>query len=218
MADAGPGRGRRPTGGPSFEDILAGMGLDGDGGDGPTARRQRTASDRAATAAEAVAEIDLDEAFHGTTRLIELDGKRLEVTIPPGADTGTRIRLTGKAPGGGDMHVVVRQQPDPVFTRKGADLERELPITLGEALLGAEVPVALAQGPRPADHPAPAPRPAGCSASAAAACRASRATATATSSSAPGSSCRPTCPTRPATPPAASSTSSNQPDPRTAET
>ncbi len=96
--------------------------------------------------AEAVAEIDLDEAFHGTTRLVEIDGKRLEVKIPPGADTGTRIRLTGKAPGGGDLHVVVKQRPDPVFQRKGADLERELPLTLGEALLGADVPVATPKG------------------------------------------------------------------------
>ena len=68
------------------------------------------------------------------------------MTIPPGADTGTRLRLTGKAPGGGDLHVVVRQLPDPVFTRKGADLERELPVTLGEALLGAEVPVHSPKG------------------------------------------------------------------------
>ena len=38
------------------------------------------------------------------------------------------------------------EQPDPVFTRKGADLERELPLTLGEALLGAEVPVESPKG------------------------------------------------------------------------
>jgi molecular chaperone DnaJ len=75
-----------------------------------------------------------------------VDGKRLEVTIPPGADTGTRIRLTGKAPGGGDLFVVVRQQPDARFTRRGADLERELPLTLEEALLGAEVRVETLKG------------------------------------------------------------------------
>ncbi len=97
-------------------------------------------------AAEAVAEITLDEAYEGTTRLIELEGKRLEVTIPKGADTGTRIRLSGKAPGGGDIHVVVKQVPDGTFTRRGADLERELPVTLGEALLGAEVPVRTPKG------------------------------------------------------------------------
>ena len=64
----------------------------------------------------------------------------------PGADSGTRIRLTGKGPGGGDLHIVVRQRPDATFIRKGADLERELPITLKEAILGAEVPVRSPKG------------------------------------------------------------------------
>ena len=146
VGGSGPGRGRRPTGGPTFEDILAGMGIDGRTGGATGATGSRGASTRPRPSAEAVAEIDLDEAYHGTTRLLDVDGKRLEVKIPPGAGTGTRIRLTGKAPGGGDLHVVVRQAPDPVFTRKGADLERELPITLGEALLGAEVPVRSPKG------------------------------------------------------------------------
>ena len=152
LGGTGPGRGRRPTGGPSFEDILAGLNLAGDGAagtwTGPAGPNGSTAASTTARppAAEAIAEIDLDEAFHGTTRLLEIDGKRLEVTIPPGADTGTRIRLTGKAPGGGDVHVVVRQRPDATFTRKGADLERDLPVTLGEALLGAEVPVTSPKG------------------------------------------------------------------------
>jgi curved DNA-binding protein len=144
----GPGRGRRPSGGPTFEDILKGMGLDastatagGRRGAGPT-----TAPAARPPSAEAVAEITLEEAHHGTTRLIDVDGKRLEVSIPPGADTGTRIRLTGKAPGGGDLYVVVRQQPDPVFTRRGANLERELPLTLEEAVLGADVTVGTPKG------------------------------------------------------------------------
>jgi curved DNA-binding protein len=154
----GPGRGRRPTGGPTFEDILAGMGLGADGGggfgaDAATARGRAYAGGNATTTtarrpatAEATAEITLDEAYHGTTRLVDVDGKRLEVTIPRGADTGTRIRLTGKAPGGGDLHVVVRQRPDATFKRRGADLEREVPLTLEEALLGAQVKVRTPKG------------------------------------------------------------------------
>ena len=149
VSDAGPGRGRRPTGGPSFEDILAGMGLDRDGGvragGAPASAGRRTAAP-ARPSAEAVAEITLDEAYRGTTRLVDVDGKRLEITIPKGADTGSRIRLTGKAPGGGDLHVVVRQLPDRTFTRRGADLERELPLSLREALLGADVHVRTPKG------------------------------------------------------------------------
>jgi curved DNA-binding protein len=125
------------------------MGIDGDGTARPSvggASATRPAARRSGPAAEAVAEITLEEAYHGTTRLIDVDGKRLEVTIPAGADTGTRIRLTGKAPGGGDLHVVVKQRPDRTLTRRGADLERELPLTLAEALLGAEVPVRTHKG------------------------------------------------------------------------
>ena len=141
-----PGRGRRATGGATFESILAGMGLGADGGPAsPSGTGTATPTRRLATA-EATAEITLEEAYHGTSRLVEVEGKRLEVTIPRGADTGTRIRLTGKAPGGGDLHVVIRQKPDPVFKRRGADLERELPLTLREALLGADVKVRTLKG------------------------------------------------------------------------
>ena len=137
----GPRRGTRPTGGPGFEEILAGMGLGGSG-----SARTSTARPAPRPSAEASAEISLAEAYHGTTRLVEIDGKRLEVKIPPGADTGTRIRLTGKGPGGGDLFVVAKLLPDARFTRRGADLERELPLTLEEALLGAEVRVDTIKG------------------------------------------------------------------------
>jgi curved DNA-binding protein len=155
----GPGRRRRATGGATFEDILAGMGLDGDrgrggagaagaGGRGATRVDSRSRPDRSPrpASAEAIAEITLEEAYHGTSRVVELEGKRLEVTIPRGADSGTRLRLTGKAPGGGDLHVVVRQRSDATFTRRGADLERELPLTLREALLGGDVRVRTPKG------------------------------------------------------------------------
>ncbi len=134
------GRGSRPTGGLGFEDILGGMGIDGRGAGAATPRQT------AAPASEAPAEITLAEAYHGTTRLVEVDGKRLEITIPPGADTGSRIKLTKRGPGGGDLIVVVRVASDSRFTRRGADLERELPLTLDEALLGAEVTVETLKG------------------------------------------------------------------------
>ena len=136
------GRRRASAGAIDIDELLAGMRAAG----GPAGTAGATTASRPAPVSEAHAEITLEEAFHGTTRRVEVDGKRLEVTIPPGADTGTRIRLTGKGPGGGDLFVVVRQTPDPTFMRKGADLERELPVTLEEALLGAEVPVRSPKG------------------------------------------------------------------------
>jgi curved DNA-binding protein len=143
---AGPRRGARPNGGPGFEEILAGMGLGGRGSGSASRTPAGRSRPTPKPTAEAHADISLLEAYHGTTRLVEVDGKRLEITIPPGADTGTRIRLTGKAPGGGDLFVVVRLLPDARFTRRGADLERDLPLTLEEALLGAEVKVETLKG------------------------------------------------------------------------
>ena len=47
---------------------------------------------------EAPAELTLEEAFHGTTRLVEVEGKRYEVQIPRGVDTGGRVRLSRQGP------------------------------------------------------------------------------------------------------------------------
>ena len=114
--------------------------------DRPASSRRPDHGRRPKPSAEAIAEISLEEAFHGTTRRVDVEGKHLEVKIPKGADTGTRVRLTGKAPGGGDLFVVVKLEPHKTFKRRGADLERELPLTLGEALLGGEVPVRTLKG------------------------------------------------------------------------
>ena len=144
-----------PRGAMGFDDILAGMGIDGRGVGGAGAAGHAHAGSAGSarskpaprhTVHEATAEITLDEAYKGTTRLVEVDGKRLEITIPKGADNGTRIKLTGRGPDGGDLVVVVRMLPDARFTRRGADLERDLPLTLEEALLGAEVPIETLKG------------------------------------------------------------------------
>ena len=139
-----------PGGAMGFDDILAGMGLDSRGATphspSPHSGHGRTRSAPRPVAHEATAEITLDEAYHGTTRLVDVDGKRLEISVPKGADTGTRIKLSGRGPGGADLIIVVRMLPDARFTRRGGDLERELPLTLEEALLGDEVPVETLKG------------------------------------------------------------------------
>jgi len=78
--------------------------------------------------------------------------RRLEVKIPPGVDTGSRIRLQGEGQPGrqggrkGDLFLVVRVRPHPTFERKGDDLHTEVPITFPEAALGAEVRVPTITG------------------------------------------------------------------------
>ncbi|MCI0583676.1 MAG: J domain-containing protein [Chloroflexi bacterium] len=132
----------------SIDDLLAGMGVDPARG-GSRSPRGSAAGGSAGGVfppVEATAEISLEEAFHGTSRIVEIEHRRLEVTIPRGVDTGSRVKLTGKGPDGRDLVVVIRLQPHGTFTRRGADLERELPVTLREALLGGGVPVGTLKG------------------------------------------------------------------------
>ena len=69
------------------------------------------------------------------------------MNIPAGVHDGSRVRLAGKgepgANGGppGDLYVVTRVAPSPVFKRKGDNLEVEVPLTIVEALRGATVEV-----------------------------------------------------------------------------
>jgi curved DNA-binding protein len=141
-------------GGESMDDLLARLGMAGAGGSrsgGTRSRAGTTGGSAGATRAkpqpvEVTAELSLEESFHGTSRIVDIDGKRLEVTIPRGAATGSRIRLTGKGPAGRDLIVVTKLKPHPVFIRRGDDLEREIPVTLREALLGSEIPIGTLKG------------------------------------------------------------------------
>jgi DnaJ-class molecular chaperone len=77
--------------------------------------------------------------------MVNVNGKRLHVKIPPGVSDGSKVKLSG-AVDGGDLVINVRVKPDPRFTRDGQNLRAELPLTLAEAMLGAEVPVPTPTG------------------------------------------------------------------------
>lgn len=78
--------------------------------------------------------------------------KTLSVKVPPGVDTGDRIRLSGQGeagPGGapaGDLYVQVAVKPHPIFTREGADLYAEVPISFVDVTLGGELEVPTLDG------------------------------------------------------------------------
>ena len=78
--------------------------------------------------------------------------RRIEVKIPAGVQTGSRIRIKGEgnpsAGGGpkGDLYLVVTVQPHPTFDRKGNDLYVEVPVPLTKAMLGGEVNVPTLKG------------------------------------------------------------------------
>jgi molecular chaperone DnaJ len=84
----------------------------------------------------------------GATRSV----KRYRVNIPAGVHDGSRIRLAGKgepSPNGGppgDLYVITRVTPSPVFKQKGENLEVEVPITVVEALRGGEIEVPTLTG------------------------------------------------------------------------
>jgi molecular chaperone DnaJ len=73
--------------------------------------------------------------------------KRLRVNIPAGVRDGSRIRLAGKGEPGrrggppGDLYLITHVTPSPVFKRKGDNFEVEVPLTIPEALKGAQVRV-----------------------------------------------------------------------------
>jgi molecular chaperone DnaJ len=78
--------------------------------------------------------------------------KRLRVNIPAGVRDGSRIRLAGKGEPGrnggppGDLYLITHVEPSSLFTRKGDNLEVEVPLSIPEALRGAEVQVPTLSG------------------------------------------------------------------------
>jgi DnaJ-class molecular chaperone len=129
----------------------------GGGGDlftdfGQEFRRGRTAGPARGEDIEASLEVTLEEAYHGSRKSLDLDGRRLEVKIPAGVDTGSRVRVTGGGTSGhagggrGDLYLMVTVRPHPFFERKGDELHLELPLTVAEAALGAEVMVPTFKG------------------------------------------------------------------------
>jgi molecular chaperone DnaJ len=76
-----------------------------------------------------------------------------EVRIPPGVDTGSRVRVPGKgntgAHGGptGDLYILTEVESHPVFERKGDNIYVKVPVTITEAAMGAKAEVPTIDGP-----------------------------------------------------------------------
>ena len=108
---------------------------------------RRQAQPRRRQSLEYPVEVTLEEAYQGTTRTLSFaDGKRLEVKVPPGVRTGSRVRLAGKGAQGGDLYLVVLVKPHPVFERRGDDLHVGVSVPLVVAMLGGEVKVPTLKG------------------------------------------------------------------------
>lgn len=88
-------------------------------------------------------EITLEEAFHGAQRVLQMDGERIEVSIPRGVKSGSRVRVAGKGAqgsgGSGDLYLRVQVLAHAQFTREEDDLRVSLPVAIYTLALGGEV-------------------------------------------------------------------------------
>ena len=150
-ADAYESRGgrRRHAWGDGSSGRVAGFEFGGDLGDlfgstlGGFGRRARVASN-----VDVAVSVSLEEAFAGARRLVRVptygEERRIEVTIPPGVDTGSTVHI------GVDketqLFLKMTVTPHPRFTRKGNDLYTEADVSFDDAILGGEVEVQTMRG------------------------------------------------------------------------
>src|SRR5512143_504903 len=123
-----------------FRSIFGGMGGASGG------RAQTSTRSRQQPAYQQPITISLDEAYHGTTRTLQSDERRLQVKIPAGVKTGSKVRVAGGAPEGLDLYLIVEVAPDQRFERQGDDLRSTATIDLFTAALGGEAKVQTMDG------------------------------------------------------------------------
>ena len=90
--------------------------------------------------------ISLEEAHHGTARILSKDGEEIEVRIPAGVKTGSKVRVRGQGARNskgqaGDLYLVIEVAPDTTFERRDDDLQRDIKVDVFTAMLGGEVKV-----------------------------------------------------------------------------
>ena len=144
----------------NFEDFINEI-LGRSAGQGRSSHSYRTSSpggfadgysDIPAQDSEAAIALTFSEAFNGTQKQFRLGDETVKVRIPPGAKTGSRLRIKGKGQPSpfsgqrGDLYLNIELQPHPLYKFQGDNLAIEIPITPEEAVLGAEITVPTPDG------------------------------------------------------------------------
>jgi DnaJ-class molecular chaperone len=153
------GGGRATAGGVEFRgdvdmgDIFASL----FGGGRQTSQWGGRARPRQTRGADVIGQLPITfaEAALGSKRTVRTgSGASVDISVPPGVETGGRLRIPGKgaaapAAGGapGDLYLELEVRPDPHLRRVGDDVELDLPVTISEAVLGAKVEVPTVEGP-----------------------------------------------------------------------
>jgi DnaJ-class molecular chaperone len=135
-----------------FSSLFGGGGGGGMGGNPFGGARVRT---RTARGQDMMGRLELGfaEAALGARKSVRTgSGTQIDVQVPPGVETGARVRLAGQggaAPKGGhpgDLHLEIVVTPDPHLRREGEDIEADLPLSVAEAILGTKVNVPTVDG------------------------------------------------------------------------
>jgi len=100
---------------------------------------------RAATARGKL-NLTFEEAFSGVSKTIQIDGKRIRLNIGAGAKDGQKLKVKGKAPGGGDLIIELNVAPSGRYEQKGLDLSGKVSVDMYTAVLGGKVAVQTPHG------------------------------------------------------------------------
>ena len=144
------GAGGFDTGGADFGDIFEGL-FGGRSGGSPFGRAGRGPPPKGANVGYRLQVPFEDAARLSPQRITLSDGKTIDLKLPPGLESGTQMRLSGKGepgPGGaGDAIVTIEVGGHAFFRREGDAIRLDLPVTLAEAVLGGPVQVPTVDGP-----------------------------------------------------------------------
>lgn len=97
-------------------------------------------------------EMTLEEAFHGGTRIINVNEKKLRIKTKPGTQDKQKIKLSGKGSPGlnggspGDLYITINVRPNSTYKRKGNNLYIELPLDFYTAVLGGKMEIPTLNG------------------------------------------------------------------------
>lgn len=101
---------------------------------------------RAPRTVQAELMLPLQQAFHGGETTIEVEARSLDVSLPKGVRDGTKLRLRGQAPGGGDLILIVKVEAHPTFTLQGDQVRVRIDVPDYRAVLGGPVRVPTLEG------------------------------------------------------------------------
>jgi curved DNA-binding protein len=109
--------------------------------------RQKNSNVRQGQDMQATLELSLEDAFHGTTRQISLNGQKINMAIKPGTRDGQILRMKGKGGQGqhgganGDLLITVSLSKNPVYERSGNDLHFDQKLDMYTAVTGGKIKV-----------------------------------------------------------------------------